>query len=192
MEPTKTESEKYIDKIKPEPAQVIRQVTENDAYIADLITSGPKSTEEIVVRDYSEVNGRHRLSLPQPIEKKYGAKYAFRWVNKKKQAIDHAVFNRRWVIVNRMLFSDMPKVLFTANGTIENGDLILCFMPMAEAERLRRQPGEISRQRVKDLPMEKWRNAGEDSPFYKPKPGQEERDGEIVQSGIQPDVETNE
>lgn len=187
MEPTLKEN---APQIKPlAEAQVVRQVTENDAYIQDLITSGPKSVDEIVVRDYTEQSGRHRLSLPIALDKKYGQKYAFRWVNKKKQAIDHAVFNRRWVIVNRMLFSDMPKVLFTANGTIENGDLILCFMPMAEAERLRRQPGELSRQRVKDLPMEKWKNAGEDSPFYKPKAGQEERDGEIVQSGIQPDVE---
>lgn len=176
----------------PEP-QIVRQVTENDAYIADLIQAGPKTADEVVIRSYEEVNGKHRLSLPNEIERKYGKKYAFRWVNKKKQSIDHAVYNRRWVIVNRILFSDMPKQYFTANGTIENGDLILCFMPMAEAERLRRAPGELSMQRVKDLPMEKWKNAGEDSPFYKPKPGQEERDGEIVQSGIQPDVEqTNE
>lgn len=190
MEPIKTQDEtKFNVKPLPEP-QVIRQVTENDAYIADLITSGPKTVEDIEVRDYTEQNGRHRLSLPMQLEKKYGKKYAFRWVNKKKQAVDHAVFNRRWVIVNRMLFSDMPKVFFTANGTIENGDLILCFMPMEAAERLRRQPGEISLQRVKDLPMEKWKNAGEDSPFYKPKAGQEERDGEIVNNGIQPDVQT--
>ncbi len=187
MEPTKSET----PKVQPEP-QVIRQVTENDAYIQDLITAGPKTVDEIQVKDYKENSGRHRLALPIQIEQKYGKKYAFRWVNKKKQAVDHAVFNRRWNIVNRMLFSDMPKVLFTANGTIENGDLILCFMPMAEAERLRRAPGELSRQRVKDLPMEKWKNSGEDSPFYKPTLGQEEKDGETVQTGIQPDLQPNE
>jgi len=141
MEPIKTaEESKSTVKPLPEPT-IIRQVTENDAYIADLITAGPKSTDDIVIKDYTEQTGRHRLSLPMQLDKKYDQQYAFRWVNKKKQAVDHAVFNRRWNIVNRMLFSDMPKVMFTANGTIENGDLILCFMPMAEAERLRRAPG---------------------------------------------------
>ncbi len=186
MEPIKAETPKVVEKVEQE--QIIRQVTENDAYILDLIKGGPKSVDEIQIRDYSEQNGRHRLSLPVELEKKYGKKYAFRWVNKKKQAVDHAVFTRRWVIVNRMLFSDMPKILFTANGTIENGDLILCFMPMAEAERLRRAPGELSRQRVKDLPMEKWKNSGEDSPFYKPTLGQEEKDGEVITTGVQPDL----
>lgn len=179
-----TGSEKHREKI--ESSIVIK--TEMDAYISEIIKGGPQTVEEIQVKDYTQVNGRHRLSLPMEIEKKYGKKYAFRWVNKKKDWIDRAINIRRWLIVNRMLFSDMPKYLFTANGTIENGDTILCFMPMAEAERLRREPQELSRQRVQDLPMEQWKNKGEGSPFYKPALGQEERDGEVLAAGIQPDL----
>lgn len=185
MEPIKTESEKHMDKIRE--SIVIK--TEMDAYISEIIKGGPQSVDEIQVRDVTFNNGKHRLSLPDAIEKKYGKKYAFRWVNKKKDWIDRAITLRGWLIVNRILFSDMPKVLFTANGTIENGDTILCFMPMAQAESLRREPQDISRQRVKELPMDQWKNKGEGSPYYKPSLGQEEKDGEILSAGIQPDVQ---
>ena len=164
--------------------------TEIDAYISEIVRGGPQNIEDIQVRDYSQVQGKHRLSLPEEIEKKYGKKYAFRWVNKKKDWIDRAISIRRWLIVNRLLFSDMPKYLFTANGTIENGDAILCFMPMVEAERLRQEPRDKSTSLVKDLPMEKWKDKREDSPYYKPDLGSSEKDGEMVTTGITPDVQT--
>ena len=164
--------------------------TEIDSYVSEIIKGGPQTSDEIKVVDFTPAKDKHRLSLPEAIEKKYGKKYAFRWVNKNKAWIDRAIYVRRWLIVNRMLFSDMPKHLFTANGTIENGDTILCFMPMEQAESLRREPAEISRQRVKDLPMEQWKNRGEGSPFYKPTLGQEEKDGEVLAAGIQPDIQT--
>ena len=65
-------------------------------------------------------------------------------------------------------------------------------MPMEQAESLRRRPGQLSSERVKNLPMEQWKNKGEGSPFYKPSLGQEERDGEVLSVGIQPDIQTNE
>ena len=163
--------------------------TEIDAYISEIMRGGPQSKDDIQVRDYSEATGKHRLSLPDEIESKYGKKYAFRWVNKKKDWIDRAISVRRWLIVNRVLFSDMPKYLFTANGTIENGDTILCFMPVAEAERLRQAPRDRSTELVKNLPMEKWKDKREDSPFYKPTLGQEEKEGEVLSAGVQPDIQ---
>src|SRR3990167_674664 len=173
----------------PENHPIIIQ-TEIDAYISEIVRGGPQSPEEIQVRDYTPINGRHRLSMPVEIEKKYGRKYAFRWINKKKDWIDRAIHVRRWLIVNRTLFSDMPKYLFTANGTIENGDTILGFMPIREAERLRREPAELSTARIKDLPMEKWKDKREDSPFNKPDLGSSEKDGEMVTAGVMPDVQT--
>ena len=187
MEPIKSE---VAPKITNEDNRPVVIKTEIDSYISEIIRGGPQSVEEIQVRDYSQVAGKHRLSLPVEIEKKYGRKYAFRWINKNKNWIDRAIHIRRWLIVNRALFSDMPKYLFTANGTIENGDTILGFMPIAEAERLRREPAEKSTQLVKDLPMEKWKDKREDSPFYKPDLGSSEKDGEMVTTGITPDVQT--
>lgn len=187
MEPVKSE-------VKQEAKQDTRETlvikTEIDAYISEILKGGPQRAEDIQVvsDDYSP--GRHRLSLPEPIEKKYGRKYAFRWVNKKKDWIDRAINVRRWLIVNRALFSDMPKYLFTANGTVENGDTILCFMPMEQAESLRQRPVRESLERVKNLPMEQWKNKGEGSPFYKPALGQEEREGEVLSAGVQPDVQS--
>ena len=187
MEPIKSE---VAPKITNEDNRPVVIKTEIDSYISEIIRGGPQSVEEIQVRDYSQVAGKHRLSLPVEIEKKYGRKYAFRWINKNKNWIDRAIHIRRWLIVNRALFSDMPKYLFTANGTIENGDTILGFMPILEAERLRREPAEKSTQLVKDLPMEKWKDKREDSPFYKPDLGSSEKDGEMVTTGITPDVQT--
>lgn len=180
-----TSSEDFKDNIQ---SQLVIK-TEMDAYISEIVKGQPQSPEDIKVVDFTTIDGKHRLSLPEPLEKKYGKKYAFRWVNKKKDWIDRAIHIRRWLIVNRMYFSDMPKHLFTANGTIENGDTILCFMPMEQAESLRKEPRRISSERVKDLPMEQWKKRGEDSPYYKPSLGQEEKDGEILSAGIQPDVQ---
>ena len=180
-----TNSDDYKENIQ---SQIVIK-TEMDAYVSEIIKGQPQTADEIKVTDLDLEPGKHRLSLPPQIEKKYGQKYAFRWVNKKKDWIDRAIHVRRWLIVNRMLFSDMPKHLFTANGTIENGDTILCFMPMVQAESLRREPGRISSERVKDLPMEQWKKKGEGSPFYKPTLGQEEKDGEMLSAGIQPDIQ---
>ena len=164
--------------------------TEMDAYVSELIKGQPQSFDEIKVVDLNPGEGRHRLSLPRQIEKKYGKMYSFRWVNKKKDWLDHARNERGWLIFNRVFFSDMPKHLFTPNGTVETGDTILCFMPMEQAERLRRAPQQKSKELVDNLPMEQWKKrGGEDSPFYKPSLGQEERDGEVVTTGIQPDVQ---
>lgn len=185
MEPIKSE-------VKQTESNPIIIKTEIDAYISEIIKGGPQTPEEIQVRDYSVTNGKHRLSLPDSIEKKYGKKYAFRWINKNKAWIDRAITIRRWLIVNRTLFPDMPKHLFTANGTIENGDTILGFMPIAEAERLRQEPRDKSTNLVKDLPMEKWKGKGEDSPYYKPDLGSSEKDGEMVTTGITPDIQPNE
>lgn len=192
MDPIKTE-------VKPEVKPIVQEQfnqngpvvikTEIDSYISEIVKGGPQRAEDIQVVTDDYAPGRHRLSLPEAIDRKYGRKYAFRWVNKKKDWIDRAIYIRRWLIVNRALFSDMPKHLFTANGTIENGDTILCFMPIAQAESLRRKPAQESAERVKNLPMEQWKNKGEDSPFYKPALGQEEKEGEILSAGIQPDVQ---
>ncbi len=182
-----------MEPIKSEPKEKVENTivikTEMDAYINEIVKGGPQTIDEIQIRDFTPASGKHRLSLPDAIEKKYANKYAFRWVNKKKDWIDRAINIRKWLIFNRTLFKDMPNHLFTANGTIENGDTILCFMPISQAERLRREPGDLSRARVKELPMEQWKKGqGEDSPFYKPSLGQEEKDGEILAAGIQPDV----
>lgn len=183
--------EKVSQPIQFEQQPVIIK-TEIDAYIGELSRGGPQTLDDVKVSDVPTGEGKHRLSLSPVIEEKYGKRFAFRWVNKKKDWIDRALNVRQWVIVNRVLFKDLPRHLFTANGTIENGDTILCFMRIEQAERLRREPGRISSERVKDLPMEKWKQKGEDSPFYKPDLGSSEKEGEVLASGIQPDVTSNE
>lgn len=181
---------KPIESTEPQQSRIIVK-TEIDAYIDDQIKSGPQSAQDVVIKDFTPENARHRMALPKEIERKYGRKYAFRWVAKDKRMIDRAVYVRKWLIVNRTLFSDMPRHFFTANGTIENGDTILCFMPIESAEKLRKAPGDLSSERVKNIPMDKWRGQeGDKSPYYKPALGTMERDGEISTTGIQPDVQT--
>lgn len=160
-------------------------LSEVDAVIHERLKSAPKTFEEIASREVDLPEGKHRLSLPNDIQKIFTQKdLAPRWINKDKRAIDHALDTRGWALVTRVLFSDIPKHYFTANGVIENGDAILAFMPEKRAERLRAIPRERSNERVKNLPIEKWKSGGEG--YYKPTLS-EEKDGEVMTSGIQPD-----
>ena len=154
-------------------------VSENDAYIHERMKSQSKTLEEInakVIHDHD--NKGHILSLPREMEV-YGNDYSFRWINKKKRSIDHALDVIGWTFVNRSFFKNLPKHLFTANGSIERGDAILAFMPRKRAEEIRLRPAQISRERVRNTPVQdlnRWENRGEK--YYKPDLGAAENDNE--------------
>ncbi len=77
-------------------------------------------------------------------------KYVFRWVSKKKRALDEAINVRGWYLVNRSFsdFNEAPKILFSANGGVENGDSILGFMSIKKAISMREKPAKDSQDRV--------------------------------------------
>ena len=148
--------------------------------------------EDIQVREFNFDKSQSRSALPDDVKKAFEKReLAARWINKDKKMIDRAIHIRGWVIVNKMYFPELDKHYFTANGTIENGDSILGFMPVAQADRLRRRPGEISQERIKNLPVEKFKNEqGEKIGYYKPALTSE-KDGEMTTVGIQPDKPLN-
>lgn len=159
--------------------------SERDAYILERIKSQPKTLEEVKVQSPTfDVEGRHRLSLPKELEK-FKAEFAFRWIDKDPRMVSHALDERGWTLVTRQYFSNLPKHLFTASGIIERGTAILAFMPEERAYKLRTEPGKRSMERVKNLPIEKYKDGGEQ--FYKPSLT-EEKDGQQLNSGIQPDA----
>lgn len=160
-------------------------LSQEDAYIYERLKSQPKSLEAISVRDLEKLDGKHALSLPDDLEKLFKKKgLVARWINKDKRMIARALDIRGWAIANPVLFPEIPRHHFSAGGTIERGDSILGVMPVKRAERLRQEPGKLSTQRVKNLPIEKWKEGGEQ--YYKPTLT-EERDGEEITSGVQPD-----
>ncbi len=168
--------------------------TEIDSYINYLLKGQAQKLEDIKVTDVPDpLRGTHALILPKEVSDVFKKKnLAVRWIYKKKQAIDHATHDRGWTIANKVYFPELSAkgYLFTANGTIETGDLILGFMPEERAERLRRIPGEISSEKVKNLPMEKWKqdqNGSERIGYYKPALTAE-KDGALVKEGLQPDL----
>ncbi len=174
---------------KQEAPQTYVIKTELDAYISERLQTQPKTLDDIRVKETSDFDGPHVLSLPKEVDKCFKSRgLSPRWINKDKRMIDRALNIRGWVLVNRVYFPELPKHLFTANGTIENGDSILGFMPASNAEKLRRRPGEISQERIKNLPIEKYKNEaqGEKINYYKPALTAE-KDGEMVTTGIQPD-----
>lgn len=154
-------------------------VSETDAYIHERLKEQPKTKEEVelkVIQDFE--NKGHILSLPKDLEP-YCKDYSFRWINKKKRSIDHALDVIGWSFVNRVLFKDLPKHLFTANGSVERGDAILAFMPRKRAEEIRLRPAQISRERVRNTPAQdlgRWEDRGES--YYKPDIGAAENDSE--------------
>ena len=170
-----------------EDSQPLIITSDIDAYILDRQRSQSKDLAEIDVKDVAPESEKHALVLPKPVEdlfKKRG--YVGRWINKDKRMIDRALDIRGWAIANRTLFSELPKYLFSANGCIERGDAFLGFMPLRKAEKLRGVPQSRSNERVKNLPIDKWKTDGES--YYKPKLS-EESDGETLREGIQPDRE---
>ena len=101
-------------------------------------------------------------------------KYIFRWLSKNKRALDQSLNVKDWFLVNRTFFGEAPKILFSVNGGIENGDAILGFMPVSKALSLRSKPSKDSLDRVNSE-----ENKHENHPnFYKAKLDSEGRDGD--------------
>jgi hypothetical protein len=160
-----------------EQAPTLTIMSQEDAYLADRMKSGPKSLEEVVtVKERHYAPGEHRLSLPSEF-KKYEKKLAFRWINKKKRAVDDAI-NKGWAIVNRTLFPDIAKnspYLFSTSGAVERGDAVLAIISLAVAKQIRLAPGEKSMATVKShLNKGKVKLPKGKSGFYEPKEKDEE------------------
>lgn len=81
-------------------------------------------------------------------EQGYHGGYVFRWLNRKVQALDHAINVRGWLLINRNYFPEAPSLLFTVNGGVQNGDSILAFMPVKRAIQIREKPSKDSRFRI--------------------------------------------
>ena len=101
-------------------------------------------------------------------------KYVFRWLNKNKRALDASINIKGWYLVNRTVFSDAPKILFSVSGAVEAGDSILGFMPVSKALKLRTKPSEESIDRVS---TEETKHEGHPA-FYKAKLSPERVDGD--------------
>ena len=165
---------------------VLQTMSEEDAYIHDRMKSQPKTLEEVLmVKEKKYAPGEHRLSLPKEL-RVYEDKFAFRWINKHKRAVDDAII-KGWVIVNRRLFPDVAekaKHLFSTSGAIEKGDAILAFMNKEIAMQIRRAPGEKSNAYLKAAlekgtqPLPKGQSG-----FYKPEDTSEKEDVGIEQGG---------
>ena len=106
-------------------------------------------------------------------QSKHG-KFIFRWLNKNKRALDFSINVRGWYLVNRSVFGEAPKILFSINGGVENGDSILGFMPVKKALEIRERPGIESRDRVNS---EEKKHEGHPA-FYKAKLSPEKQDGD--------------
>jgi hypothetical protein len=200
-EPKAFKQEPKTEIIK-EPEPVVRDsnkplviLSETDMYVHERMKSQPTTDEEVQVKFdmIDTAPAEHILSLPKELRKeKYAVKYAFRWVNKKKRAIDRALDVIGWSFVNRKAFPDVPDYIFTANGSIERGDAILTYMPLKQAEKIRTAPAQLSRERVKNTPVQNlkaWKDRGNDT-HYKPDLGAAENDKEESRGlVIQPDNE---
>lgn len=191
----KNETKSQEDQIHKETPQTFVVKTELDAYIHDRVQTQPQTLEQIKVREVvSPLENKHALTLPKDIKEALDSKgMVGYWINKKKRAIDRALNDRGWVLFTRVYFPNISRHYFTANGTVEIGDCILGFMPKKNAERLRQIPGELSQERVKNLPIDKHKDAnqGEKINYYKPALTPE-KDGEMVTVGLQPDMKQTE
>ena len=162
-------------------------VSELDAYVSELMKEGPQKLEdvpvEVIESNTDEVY--NVLELPPEI-KKFQDQFSFCWVSKKKRSIDEYRSVLEYLFVNKRFFPSLPDRLFTANGSIERGDLILMFISKKKAEVLRMAPVLKSQEKIQNLPvqdLEKWQDRGKG--YYKPEVGSaedsEEPRGRFVQ-----------
>lgn len=158
-------------------------LSEIDGYIHERLKEQPKTLSDVKFHrpDYEKVNDL--LRLPKELES-FRKEYAFKWIYKKKMSIDRHLDTLGYVLVTKLYFPTLAKRLFSSQGCIERGDAILGFVPLKRAEFLRSEPGRLSMERIKNLPIEKWKDGGEK--YYKPSLT-EEKDGQEVVAGIQPD-----
>ncbi len=151
-------------------------MTETDAYIHERMISQPKTLDEVRHTVVQVNTDKNRLSLPDYFERfshdctvgrgcpahawsydeptnrwsyPQRGEFIFRWMKNTKRAIDHALNVSGWFFVNRRYFPDAPSHLFSANGGIELGDVILFFLPAKQALALRAAPGKKSTELIK-------------------------------------------
>ena len=184
------------------PSVIVTQLSELDSYIAQRQRGQPKTLDDVEARVQRLENlnrDRHRMTLPDYFEQKSydheaSRPFVFRWLFKEKKAIDRALNDIGWTLVNRTYFPDAPEYLFTANGGIEIGDALLAFMPAKRALAIRLEPGRRSQQKLasrmtkveQDYVLMTGNPA--DERVYKPEMGAEEREvapasvgGELVE-----------
>lgn len=171
---------------KQQEQPTLQIMSEQDSYLADRMKSQPKTLEEVLmVKESKYAPGEHRLSLPKEF-KTYEDRFGFRWINKKKRAVDEAII-KGWVIVNRTLFPQIAKEskhLFSTSGAVEKGDVILAFMKKELAADIRRGPGEKSTAILK-AQLEKGKQPLKkgQSGFYIPEDTAEKEDVGVAHGG---------
>lgn len=169
--PAHLDPQPKAEKGKAQEPQTFVVKTETDAYIHARLQNQPETIEEINAKPYMEDLAKNILELPKAIKEALDKRGLVpRWINKDKRMIDRALDQRGWNLFNRVYFPDVPRHYFTANGTVENGDSILGFMPAAKAEVLRKRPGQISQERINSLPINRFKDSKGDEKigYYKP------------------------
>ena len=191
----KEEAKAPIEKVEVKEAREIKGPTTivaavpEDIYIAQMVQGQPSTLAEIEARDVEmPQEGKHRLTLPDEIEKLFKKRnVAPRWILKTKRGIDNAVRQRGWVLATKVYFPELSDEFFSATGVIENGDSILAFMPEKQAAVLRAIPQKQSLDKTRNLPIDAWKTDAKGEKYYKPdlSTKQDEKDGEVVSSEFQ-------
>lgn len=175
-----------FETVSEQEIPILNVMSEEDRYIFDRTKSQPKTLDDVLmVKEKRYSPGEHRLTLPKEF-KPYEGKLMFRWINKKKRAVDDAIL-KGWVVVTKVLFPEVAKnvkYLFSTSGAVEKGDCILACMKKEIALAIRKSPGEKSSEIIKaqlekgEQPLKKGQSG-----FYKPEDTVEKEDAGIESGG---------
>ena len=191
-------------------------VSDLDSYVMERASKQPPIETLEASEAPVDLSSIHRLSLPEYFEKMSAdctrgqschvhqvngigvvqnpGPYVFRWVVKKKQALDYAFNIRQWLVVNRAQtpFANLPSHLLSANGCVEEGDSILLFMPWTRAKVLREAPGKLSQERLRARLTSVGKNRVlmtsdlENENFYEPQWGSEQAEDQTPSATTEP------
>jgi len=157
-----------------ESAAVTRVLSSEDSLVADLVKEQPteKQVAQMKVHTHKKLD---LLALPEECLPLQGKKYRFVWLTKDKN-LSVKLRTNGWILCNRNNSPYIKAHRFGSHGAVEQGGMLLAFLPEQVAVEMDMAPIRLSQDRVKHYTDGIFKNQDPDSPiqFYKPKDEGEE------------------
>lgn len=142
-----------------------RVMSDNEAFIADLVKEAPQSIGEI---DSVRQPNRNLLELPEECKPYHGKQFRFRWLANDKY-LASKLRTSIWALCTRSNSPYIKESRFKSHGAVEQAGLLLAFttesLAVERAEAPAKKSADLVKHYTKDLP-----NSGSSSEggFYKP------------------------
>jgi hypothetical protein len=153
-----------------ESSKVVRVMSSEDTLVADLVAEQP-TLEQVGQMKVKQRSIPNLLEIPEECVPLQRTKYRYVWLTKGKD-LSVKLRTNGWVLCNRSNSPHIKEYRFGSHGAIEQGGMLLAFLPEAVAMELEMGPARMSQERVKHYTKGIFEQQDKDAPaqFYKPDP----------------------